>query len=307
MPRWSWIVVGSVCVAVCVGLAGVASPAAAPSTSSPAHSDSRGAVRLRVFRFVDRRRVARFRTGASGPRTLVTYVRYPPTGREPFPLVVFGHGFALMPSDYARLLDSWTRAGYVVAAPVFPVENANAPGGPDEADLVNQPGDISFVIGRLLRLDRNPRSRLYGLIDPGRIAVAGHSDGGDTAFAVAYERHYLDWRVHLALILSGAPLPPEPVVQRRASPPLLVTQGTRDPINLPSVSRELFTDAARPKFLLSLIGAGHLPPYSSNRRQLAIIEHVTIAFLNHYFKHAPLRELVTAGNVPRRAHLVSRP
>lgn len=307
MLRWLLIVAGLVCVAVCVGLAGLVSPSAAPSTSSPVHSGSRPAVRLRVFRFVDRRRAARFRTGASGPRRLVTSVRYPSTGREPFPLVVFGHGFALVPSDYTRLLDSWTRAGYVVAAPVFPVENADAPGGPDEADLVNQPGDISFVIGRLLRLDRNPRSRLYGLIDRGRIAVAGHSDGGDTAFAVAYERNYLDRRVRLALILSGAPLPPESVVSRRVSPPLLVTQGTNDPINLPSVSRELFIDAAKPKFLLSLIGAEHLAPYSSNRRQLAIIEQVTIAFLNHYFKHAPLRDIVTAGNVPRRAHLVSRP
>lgn len=307
MLRWSWVFVGSLCVAVCAGLAGLASPSAAPPSSTPVQSGSRAAVRLGVFRFVDRSRVARFRTGARGPRTLVTYVRYPSSGREPFPLVVFGHGFALMPGDYRRLLDSWTRAGYVVAAPVFPVENADAPGGPDEADLVNQPGDVSFVIGRLLRLDRDPRSRLYGLIDPRRIAVAGHSDGGDTAFAVAYERHYLDWRVRLALILSGAPLPPEPVVARRASPPLLAIQGTRDPVNLPSVSRELFIDAARPKFLLSLFGAGHLPPYSSNRRELAIVEQVTIAFLNHYFKRAPLRELVTAGNLPRRAHLVSRP
>jgi dienelactone hydrolase len=220
---------------------------------------------------------------------------------------VFGHGFALMPSDYTRLLDSWTRAGYVVAAPVFPVENADAAGGPDEADLINQPGDVSFVIGQLLRADRNLRSPLYGLIDPSRIAVAGHSDGGETAFAVAYERHFLDRRVRLALVLSGAPLPPETIELRRPSPPLLVTQGTRDPINLPSVSRELFIDAARPKFLLTLFGAGHLPPYSSDGRQLVIIEQVTIAFLNHYFKHAPLRELLSAGNVPRRARLVSRP
>ncbi len=298
---------GPLCLAVCTGLVALVSAPAARSHSTPARFGSRAAIRLRVFRFVDRRRLARFQTGASGPRTLVTYVRYPSVGRAPYPLVVFGHGFALEPSDYTRLLDAWTRAGYVVAAPVFPVENAAAPGGADEADLVNQPGDVSFVISQLLRADRSPRSRLYGLIDPSRIAVAGHSDGGDTAFAVAFERHYIDRRVRLALVLSGAPLSGEAVLRRHPSPPLLVTQGSRDPINLPTVSRELFFDAARPKFLLTLVGAGHLPPYSSNRRQLAIVEQVTIAFLNHYFKRAPLGELLAAGNVPNRARLVSSP
>ena len=69
----------------------------------------------------------------------------------PFPLIVFGHGFAVTPAPYAALLRAWARAGYVVAAPVFPLGNANAPGGPNERDLVNQPRDMSFVITRIWR------------------------------------------------------------------------------------------------------------------------------------------------------------
>jgi dienelactone hydrolase len=264
-------------------------------------------VGLRVFHFEDRSRIARFRNGTSGPRKLTTYVRYPGTGRGPFPLVVFCHGFALMPSAYTRLLDAWTRAGYVVAAPVFPVENAEAPGGPDEADLVNQPEDVSFVISQLLRLDRSSQSRLHGLIEPDRIAVAGHSDGGETAFGVAYERHYLDWRVRLALVLSGAPLPPEPVISRRVSPPLLAIQGNADTINPLGVTRKLFLAAARPKYMLILLRSGHLPPYTEDRRHLAVVERVTIAFLDHYFKHEPLRRLLTAGEAPGLARLTSEP
>jgi predicted dienelactone hydrolase len=57
----------------------------------------------------------------------------PLRGARPFPLIVFGHGFAVTPRPYSQLLRAWARAGYVVAAPVFPLENANAPGGPDEA------------------------------------------------------------------------------------------------------------------------------------------------------------------------------
>jgi fermentation-respiration switch protein FrsA (DUF1100 family) len=262
---------------------------------------------MRVFHFVDRSRVARFRNGTSGPRRLTTYVHYPTAGRGPLPLVVFCHGFALQPSTYNGLLDAWARAGYVVAAPVFPVENEDAPGGPDEADLVNQPDDVSFVISRLLGVDRTRRSRLHGLIDRHRIAVAGHSDGAETAFAVAYERHYLDWRVRLAIVLSGATLPPEPVIPRHASPPLLAVQGSADPINAPRVTRELFLDAARPKYMLILLGSGHLPPYTDDRRRLAVVERVTVAFLDHYFRGEPLRRLLAAGRAPGLARLTSRP
>jgi dienelactone hydrolase len=273
-----------------------------------ARGDGRRPGDLRVFRFVAHSRIARFRNGTSGPRKIVTYVRYPTTGRPPFPLLVFCHGFALLPSTYTRLLDAWTRAGYVVAAPTFPVENADAPGGPDETDLPHQPRDVSFVINRLLVRDRNPSSALYGLIDPRRIAVAGHSDGGETAFAVAYERRYLDHRIHAAIVLSGAELAPETMSNRYPSPPLLAVQGSADTINPPVFTHALFADARAPKYLLTLIHAAHLPPYTHNRRQLAVVERVTIAFLNHYFNHVALRTLLAAGHSDSRlARLISDP
>ena len=162
-------------------------------------------VGLRVLTLVDRSRTVTV-AGRRGPRTLVTYVRYPASAAHargdipratpdragaPYPLVVFGHGFDVLPSLYAQLLRAWASAGYVVAAPTFPLENADAPGGPDEADLVNQPRDMSFVISALT----GRRSPLAGLVDPERIAVAGHSDGGETALAVAYDRYFRDPRV----------------------------------------------------------------------------------------------------------------
>ena len=298
MARSLFVVLG------CALALGASGSSGASALAQPARQATIG---LRVFHFVDRSRTARFRNGTSGPRRLTTYVRYPTTGRAPFPLVVFCHGFDLVPRTYERLLDAWTRAGYVVAAPVFPVENADAPGGADEADLVNQPEDVSFVISQLLSADRRPQGRLHGLIDRDQIAVAGHSDGGETAFAVAYERRYLDWRVRLALVLSGARLPPEPVIPRHASPPLLAAQGSADPINPARVTRELFLAAARPKYMLTLLGSGHLPPYTDDRRRLAVVERVTVAFLDHYFKGAPVRRLLAAGRAPGLARLTSRP
>ena len=59
------------------------------------------------------------------------------------------------------------RAGFVVAAPVFPLCSAGAPGGPEESDVINQPGDMSFVISSLLAVSSGGRRRpLAGLVDP---------------------------------------------------------------------------------------------------------------------------------------------
>jgi chlorophyllase-like protein len=159
-------------VIVCALAAGV------PSFAASADASGAPAFRVRTLRFVDDSRTIRLPGGRRVPRPLVTVVRSPAT-RGAHPLIVFGHGYALTPATYTRLLNAWARAGYVVAAPLFPLGNAHAPGGPDESDLVNQPRDISFVIASLLALSGNPNGVLAGAIDPSSIAVAGHSDGAD--------------------------------------------------------------------------------------------------------------------------------
>jgi predicted dienelactone hydrolase len=259
-------------------------------------------LQLRVLRLVDHSRRAQFRNGTSGPRALVTYVRVPTGGHAPFPLIVFAHGFAVTPHIYARLLDTWTRAGYVVAAPVFPVENANAPGGPDQSDLVNEPGDIRFVISRLV----GSTSPLGGLVDPKKIAVAGQSDGAVAALSVAYDQRVVDRRIDAAMIMSGA-APAGFTSPPRGSPPLLAIQGASDPINPPSATTYYFGLMRQPKFLLWLLGATHLPPYTTTDRWAAVVDRATTAFLDHYLRGAPLHPLVEAGTQTGVARITSKP
>jgi dienelactone hydrolase len=300
---------------------GTGSRAQSPPSSSP---PSAYAVGLRVLRFVDASRTIEIPNGTSEPRTLYTEVRYPALGAPggsdlpdapsaradgPFPLIVFGHGFDVTPALYAHLLQSWARAGYVVAAPVFPLENADAPGGPDESDLINQPTDMHFVISRMLAASAGS-GPLAGLIDPKRIAVAGQSDGGDTALAVAYDPTFRDSRVSAAVILSGAEIPGAGgFAFPPGGPPLLATQGTADTVNPPSATNAFFDAARRPKYLLSLIGAEHLPPYSDQQPQLSIVERVSIAFLDGYLEHKPaaLARLQSVGTVPGVASMTAGP
>jgi fermentation-respiration switch protein FrsA (DUF1100 family) len=224
--------------------------------------------------------------------------------------VIFGHGFAVTPGPYAPLLQAWTRAGYIVAAPIFPLENANAPGGPNENDLVNQPRDMRFVISQMIAAGRVRGGFFSGLVDPVRIAVSGQSDGGETALAVAYDQFFIDRRVRAAIVLSGAEIPgvggftfPAP------SPPLLATQGTADTINPPFFTSQFYRLAPRPRFLLRMFGAPHLPPYTTEQPQLGIVERVAIAFLDRYLKGQPgaLHRMSTAGNVPGISGLEAEP
>jgi dienelactone hydrolase len=292
---------------------------------APVPPPSSFAVGLRVLRLTDRGRTIRLKGGRSEPRTLVTYLRYPALGAPgqldipnaapasaggPYPLIVFAHGFAVTPQLYTRLLQSWTRAGFVVAAPVFPLSSGDAPDGPDEADVINQPVDISFVISSLLALNQPGAGALSGLIDPTQIAAAGHSDGAETALAVAYSRRFRDPRVGAAVILSGAEMSGIGGYSfKDGRPPLLAAQGTADRFNEPAYTNAYFDQAQRPKFLLRLLGAGHLAPYTSQQPQRAIVERVTIAFLDTYLKHEPgaLQSLRTLGNVHGTSALVADP
>jgi dienelactone hydrolase len=309
------------------GIAGVTATVTATVSTpvAPTRPSAPFAVGLTVLRFVDNTRSVRLPDGAVVPRALETYVLYPASGPAaagyrrraqpartagPFPLVVFGHGFAVTPTLYIHLLEAWARAGFVVAAPVFPLGNANAPGGPNESDLPNQPADMSFVISSMLSASRAPARLLSGLVAPRRIAVAGQSDGGDTALAVAYDPRFRDSRVGAAVILSGAEIPFLSGFQiQPGGPPLLATQGTADTINLPSATSAFYDSAPAPKYLLEVLGAAHLPPYSTQQPQLGVVERVTIAFLRHYLEHVPgsLSRMTKAGNVPGVATLDADP
>lgn len=226
-------------------------------------------------------------------RELPTVVRYPivrPRGAASrFPLVVFSQGFDRSVNAYAALLNAWARAGYVVAAPTYPLTDPSAPGGVNESDIVNHPADLRFVISALRAAARDPQSRLHGVLNPREVAVAGQSDGGDVSLAVAVNSCCGDMAVKAAMILSGAELAAfgGTYYSSHARVPLLVAQGSADTINIPGCSVQLYDQAPPPKYYLGIANAGHLPPYTYPGPRRRGIELATIAFLDAFLKHHP--------------------
>lgn len=231
-----------------------------------------------------------------------------PSG-APFPLIVFSQGFDQPAETYAGLMNAWARAGYVVAAPTYPLTDPTT-AEVNETDIVNHPADLRYVISALTQISRNPGSPLHSVLDPTRIAVSGQSDGGDVSLAVAANSCCQVGKVRAAIILSGAELASfGGTYYAGGSVPLLVAQGSADPINPPGCSAQLYDQAPQPKYYLDIVGAQHLPPYVSPGPVRAGVARLTIAFLNAYLKHGPpgVAALSAAARLPRQEKLTSAP
>jgi dienelactone hydrolase len=190
------------------------------------------------------------------------------------PLVVFAHGWNINPTDYAPLLDAWAAAGYVVAAPTLPDSTNTLPGTP-VSNYPEQARDISFVIGSLTG-DSARR------VDPARIAVAGHSDGGTDVALLALNPSYADRRVRAYLALSGEI--PAGVAGPWGAPTtgaLLVAAGTADQYGLFPRSKAIFQAAATTtKVLLTVSGGDHEGIYNGSSPQAVAVRNETVRFLD---------------------------
>ena len=130
-------------------------------------------------------------------RILPTTIWFPSSGHGPYPLVVFAHGFATTPASYAPLLRRIAAAGYVVAAPTYPLLSGEPAGPTDTEGWVDLYADTRVVTDNVLRI-------LGGfLVDPDRIVVAGHSDGALLAFADGYTPYRLDPRVRGVIVYAA--------------------------------------------------------------------------------------------------------
>lgn len=176
----------------------------------------------------------------------------------PYPLIVFAHGYSATPATYEDLLTRLAAAGYVVAAPRFPLSSGGGPHTPDAGDVVNQPGDVSYLIDELVAASRADEGPLAGMIRPKAIGVAGHSNGGITALGITAHSCCRDERVKAVAVLSGTPAPyPGGKYSFTDMPPFLAIHGTADGLVAYDDIVRTFNAARGPKVLLTVEGGDH--------------------------------------------------
>jgi len=182
----------------------------------------------------------------SPSRLLRTYVWYPAgavsadlfentnmtpiSESSPFPLIIHSHGFMSWGSEGKYLAEHLAGHGYVVVSPNYPLTWFFAPGGQDMEDVVNQPGDISFLVDEFLRFNEDPGSTFHGMVDQERIGVMGLSLGGMTTSLVTYHPYLRDPRVAAAATFAGPGSMFSEAFYRNSSVPLIAIYGDIDAI-----------------------------------------------------------------------------
>jgi dienelactone hydrolase len=259
MRRGILVVAIALIAASCSGSDGDNRTRTSPSTTSPtlpyAAKPGIYAVGELTETFVDTSRgtVSANGQGNSPTRTLVTVIHYPQSD-GPFPLIILAHGQTGHPNKFSQLTTAWASAGFVVAAPVFPLTN-NQTAFRTDGDYVNQPADVSFVIDQMLARSKDHDGPLARRVDKRHIGVAGLSLGGATVYGIAFNSCCRDHRIDAALVMAGILLPYDGAYEF-PSVPLLIIHGNSDPRG-----REPYGMARPPKYLMTIERPTHSAPF----------------------------------------------
>lgn len=174
----------------------------------------------------------------------------------PFPIVLFSHGFAGFPEQSVDLTTHLASWGYVVAAPDHVERSLSGLLGTGQEGVAESTDEavLAATLDRVLVEAEGDTSPLAGLVDPERVAVAGHSAGAGASYRFASS----DPRTDAAILYSvgtgreGAEMPAPPTV------PVMVMLGETDDIITADTTRELHAGLSAPKFLVEFADSGHL-------------------------------------------------
>lgn len=159
------------------------------------------------------------------------------------------------------------------------------------------------MLRQLLNASSTSGDWLVGLIDRRKIALAGHSDGGDVVAALVYDNAYrvagVDPRAVAVLSGTEFSIANQIYAQPATGPvPLLVVQSATDRCVPPWEAEQLYNAIAAPKYFLKLDAASHLGAYSGAEAEpSSVVQRSTVAFFDQALglPAASPRQLSTAA------------
>jgi len=253
----------------------------------------------------------------------------------PYPLIIFSHGGYGSGYNAAYFMEYLGRQGYIVVAPDYidtkppdytqqiafsRIKTGNA-GNPLQIlrivgqfakDMNNDRefflsylaehrlNHTSFVISKMIELNKDSESIFYQSIKEDAIGISGHSLGGVTILGkigAHPDKEFEDNRIRAALIFSGGVYPFENNIGSIDIPIIIMAGNNDEPMN-PTVPRRVLYDKVKPpKFYLVLKDATHFvfgnsgcgknPLYQAVEivPQTSAIARYGAAFFNRYLKN----------------------
>lgn len=252
------------------------------------------------------------RSAAAAPERVLRVLFWRPEPAAARPLLVMAHGFGGLPEKFSAFADTVARAGYVVAAPAFPLTNENTPGGHEShlGDFFHQPADLSFVLTQILAASATAGDELEGTVDADRVAVLGHSLGGLTAIGLTRGPCCRDQRFSAAVLFAALTAFSNAFggALAESTTPTLVAHGIADRTVAYAVAPAYYQTLQPPRLLLGLEGVGHSEALESQTvpaiAARAALEEAVIAFLDWRFRGDGEGLTATLESLAGRGHVV---
>lgn len=207
-----------------------------------------------------------------------------PTG-GPYPVLVYSHGLGGWGDERVATLTRWASAGFVVVAPTFPLSSRST----DPSDLMNQPADVAFVVQQIRAAAGDRADLLHGLVRTDCVALGGHSLGGGTTMAAAYDTCCTSIRPEALVDIAGV------LVERTGTAaladmapiPTLLVHGDADHRVPYDQGRRKLDLLHGPTWMLTFTGGGHSDMFQPPRA--ALLDDAVVAFLDAELQGEPGR------------------